>query len=127
MHRLFVILFWVSLVGALTIASIPNSATLTGETNDKLQHVIAFTVLAVLARLAFPHTSLGKLLVSLSVFGALIEIIQFNPALGRDAEFADWIADTLASGIAFGAIFLFERSRPSGGIESERDEAAGAD
>jgi VanZ family protein len=39
-----------------------------------------------------------KLLVGLSLFGAFIEVVQAIPALHRDSDVKDWIADTIAAG-----------------------------
>ena len=39
---------------------------------------------------------LTGLLATLSLFGAVIEIVQSIPALHRDSDVLDWIADTAA-------------------------------
>ncbi|MCJ8192039.1 hypothetical protein [Sphingomicrobium aestuariivivum] len=123
MHRFLATLFWCALIAALLIASLPDPTTLTGNTNDKLLHVIAFALLSVLARLAFPSVSLWKLLTLLSAFGALIELVQAIPVLGRDSELADWIADTLAAALVFGIISLVERNRNVGRKRTEEGDS----
>jgi len=65
---------------------------------DKAEHFIAFFTLTVLAATAFPATSLLRIAVSLSAFGALIEIVQGLDFVGRDRDFWDWVADTIAIG-----------------------------
>jgi VanZ family protein len=69
---------------------------LPGEPSDKVQHITAFAMLALLGSFAYPATKLIGLLGSLSLFGAIIEIVQAIPALHRDSDVVDWIADTAA-------------------------------
>jgi hypothetical protein len=47
------------------------------------------------------------LLLWLSLFGAFIEVVQAIPALHRDSDVLDWLADTAAAG----AILLLVRLR----------------
>ena len=81
---------------ALVMAILPHPPQLPGEPNDKVQHIIAFATLAALGSLAYPVTPLLRLLAGLSLFGAFIEIVQAIPALHRDSDVVDWIADTAA-------------------------------
>ena len=52
--------------------------------------------LAVLGSFAYPATALVQLLLRLSLFGAMIEVVQAIPALHRDSDVLDWLADTAA-------------------------------
>ena len=45
-----------------------------------------------------------RLLIGLSLFGALIEVVQAIPALHRDSDPLDWLADTIACAIVLLAI-----------------------
>ena len=65
---------------------------------DKAQHFIAFFTLTLLAATAFPSTPLLLIGVLLSAFGALIEVVQGLDFVGRDEDFFDWVADTIAIG-----------------------------
>jgi hypothetical protein len=47
----------------------------------------------------------------LSLFGALIELCQAIPALNRDSDPIDWIADTLACGLVL-LLVAWRRRRP---------------
>jgi VanZ family protein len=67
---------------------------------DKFEHMLAFSVLAFLARFSFQRTSPWRLLEHLSFFGALIEVFQSFPGLHRDCDPRDWVADTIAVGLA---------------------------
>ena len=67
---------------------------------DKVQHMVAFAVLAGLARFGFPDASQWRIVERLSFLGAAIEVFQSIPALHRDCDLWDWAADTLAATIA---------------------------
>lgn len=60
---------------------------------DKAQHFAAFYVMTGLAVVAFPRTGLVGFGFALALFGALIEIVQGLPAVHRDLDYRDWIAD----------------------------------
>lgn len=82
---------------AFVIAVIPHPPVIPGEPSDKVQHIVAFVVLALLGRLAYPATRKRFLLFGLMSFGALIEFAQSIPMLHRDADPLDWVADTGAA------------------------------
>jgi len=90
------ITFWAAACFAFVMAVIPHPPEVPGEPNDKVQHIIAFATLALLGTFAYPRGSLLKLLVGLSLFGAFIEAVQAIPALHRDSDVLDWLADTVA-------------------------------
>ena len=68
----------------------------TDRFGDKFNHMLAFAVLAWLAAKAFPEAPLPRIGERLSFLGALIEVMQAIPALHRDCDIRDWVADTLA-------------------------------
>jgi VanZ family protein len=75
---------------------LPHPPEVPGHPNDKVQHIAAFATLALLGSFAYPRTALAKLLLWLSLFGAAIEVVQAIPALHRDSDVRDWLADTIA-------------------------------
>jgi hypothetical protein len=91
--------FWVAAALAFAMALLPQPPQLPGSPSDKLLHVAAFAVLAGLASFAYPRTSVLRLLIALSAFGASIEILQAIPRLNRDCDPIDWVSDTVAAGI----------------------------
>jgi VanZ family protein len=106
------LLFWAAVAFSFVMAILPYPPDLPGEPNDKVQHIAAFATLAALGAYAYSKTRLWQLLTGLSAYGALIEIVQAIPALRRDSDIKDWVADTMAAG----AILLFvwwRRSRRS--------------
>jgi VanZ family protein len=89
-------LFWAAACFAFAMAVVPHPPQIPGEPNDKVQHIAAFATLAWLGSFAYPRTALVRLLAGLSLFGAFIEVVQAIPALHRDSDVLDWLADTVA-------------------------------
>jgi hypothetical protein len=104
------LLFWAAMFLALVMAVLPHPPEIPGEPSDKVQHMIAFATLGVLGTWAYVAAPLLQLLGGLSLFGALIEVVQAIPALHRDSDVKDWIADTLACGMVL-LIVRWRRSR----------------
>ena len=98
-RRLLTFAFWAALLLAFVMAVLPKPPQLPGEPSDKIQHILAFAVLAALAAAAYPRTGLNRILLLLSAFGALIELVQTIPALHRDGDWVDWVADTVAAAV----------------------------
>jgi VanZ family protein len=73
---------------------------------DKIEHFTAFGALAVAARLGFMRLPGWQLLEHLSFLGAMIEVAQATPGLGRDCDWHDWLADTGGAAVALGALHL---------------------
>ena len=87
-------LFFLALIGSYTLSVLP------GETvaplffwSDKLNHAIAFLVLAFLMRMGWKVDYL-KVVALLILYGAFIEFSQLF-AIHRSAELADVVADTV--------------------------------
>ena len=91
--RLFAALFWAALAFAVLMATRPQPPALLAETNDKVQHIVAFAALTALARFGFPRLHWMLILGGLTLAGATIELLQMIPALGREASWADFEAD----------------------------------
>jgi len=90
-------MFWAAAAFAVVMASLPQPPQLPGSPNDKVQHILAFIVLGALASAAYPGTRPLKIGIGLSLLGAVIELIQAIPALHRDSDPLDWVADTAAA------------------------------
>lgn len=97
-ERLFNLLFWLTVVVAVFLASLPNPTALPGNPSDKLLHALAFFVLAILAIFAFPRTRIGILFLGLGVLGGAIELLQGTLQVGREASWLDWLADLGGAG-----------------------------
>ena len=105
------LLFWAAFGFAFVMAVLPHPPELPGEPNDKVQHIAAFATLALLASFAYPGIGLVRLLVRLSLFGALIELVQAIPSLHRDSDVKDWVADTIAAGLVLALVWSWRRRR----------------
>lgn len=92
---LFMALFSVAIVVAFIAAALPHPPALPGAPNDKVQHILAFAVLTVLALAAWPRRPWWRIVLGLSAFGALIELVQLIPPLNRDGNWTDWAVDTM--------------------------------
>ena len=103
-------IFWAAACFSFVMAAVPHPPEVPAEPNDKVEHMIAFATLAMLAAFAFPRTALLRLLVGLSLFGALIEVVQAIPALQRDSDIKDWAADTVAAGLILGLVWWRRRA-----------------
>ena len=102
--------FWAAALFAFVMAVLPHPPQLPGEPEDKVQHVLAFATLALLGGFAFERMRLVALLVRLSLFGALIEVVQAIPALHRDSDVVDWLADTIAAAAVLALIAYRRRA-----------------
>ena len=103
-------IFWIAIVLSFLAAINPQPPQLPGQPNDKVQHIMAFLMLGALAFVAFPRTSAIRLLIGLSAFGALIEFTQMIPALHRDGDIMDWIADTVAAAVILAVLHALRRT-----------------
>ncbi len=93
-------LFGAVLLLTLVAALAPNAEAPDLGHGDKVNHIAAFVTLTLLAGWAWPRARLATILVTLSAFGGAIEGLQALPVIARDAEWADWYADTAAVAVA---------------------------
>jgi VanZ family protein len=104
--RLAQFVFWVALVFTFVCAVLPSQHVIHIFKWDKAEHFLAFYVLTGLAVAAFPRANLFVIVVALSAFGAFIEFVQGLSFVGRDRDFQDWVADTVAIGVALAPMLL---------------------
>ena len=91
------LLFWLVLIFAVVMAELPEPPQMPiDRLGDKTTHMLAFATLAFLAALGFPAANRWRIAERLSFLGALVEVVQSIPALRRDCDIGDWIADTFA-------------------------------
>ena len=95
---LFRTLFWIAMIGSYIAAIVPQDmAPQLGSLSDKSTHFIAFAVLALLLRVAYPVTLLQTFLLLL-FYATFIELSQFFTP-NRNAELLDVVADVIGIGI----------------------------
>ena len=106
------IVFYLVALFATVMALLPHPPHLPLDwTGDKVHHMAAFATLAVLARLGFRSASNRLILERLSFFGAMIEVAQSIPALHRDCDPLDWVADSVAVSVALALCLAVQRMR----------------
>jgi len=105
-------LFWAALIFSYVAAVMPQAEAPRIADSDKVEHMIAFFTLSLLAGLAWRHVALLWIGVALASFGLLIELTQAVPLLHRDASGADWAADCAAILVGLAVAFAGRRSLP---------------
>jgi VanZ family protein len=103
------IAFWLALIFAVTMALVPKPPAVMGDVGDKYQHMTAFACLTLLASLGYYKTPWLRIVERLSFVGALIEVLQSIPALHRDCQIMDWVADTAAILVTIAVVMLVRR------------------
>lgn len=100
--RIAVFVSLIAIVSWLAVSPVPPRGADVGW--DKANHALAFAVMFVSGRLAWPHRPWGMAL-GLLGYGALIELVQ-SQVPNRSAEFVDLAADAvgIAIGMAIGAL-----------------------
>lgn len=109
MIRLLRLAFWAAVLFAFTMAVLPHPPD--PHVWDKLQHITAFFAITVLGRAAYHEVSRKILLPALIGFGGLIELVQMVPALHRDGDWHDLLADSVAVIAALAIVSLLEQFR----------------
>jgi hypothetical protein len=118
------LLFWAALAYALFMAFDPNPPrTGLDRYGDKVQHMLAFSVLTFLAQRIFYRTPRWRIAERLSFLGALIEVVQSLPVLHRDCDIHDWIADTVVIVIVTGLFVLHDKFGDRGAARARRMQA----
>ena len=104
------LLFLTAIVLITDLALQPGYATpprLFGS--DKLEHLLAFMTLAMLARMGWPRQPVWALGIVLLGYGLGLEVVQSMDWVGRTASMADVAADAIGVLIGFGLTTLFLR------------------
>jgi VanZ family protein len=91
-------LFCLSVLAVLILSLIPPVPHMPTTGWDKSNHLLAFAVMAMLGRRAYPGRTV-RVLLGLLAYGVLIEILQ-SLTPDRMAEWADLLADSLGLALA---------------------------
>ncbi|QDM40269.1 hypothetical protein C0V74_03765 [Altererythrobacter sp. TH136] len=92
--------FFLAAAFAFVMALLPQPPQIPGQPGDKIQHMLAFFTLGALAAAGWRDRSILTLFAPLAILGGAIELFQAIPALHRDAEWLDWLADMGATLVA---------------------------
>jgi VanZ family protein len=94
------------LVGVLSL--LPGERLPPAPIGDKVEHVIAYALLAFLGCAAFERRRLAMIL-GLVAYGAALELLQ-NLAPGRSPEIADGVANLIGACLGGGAVVALRRA-----------------
>lgn len=100
MQRFARIAFVLAACFTFVMALLPHPPQMPGQPSDKLMHMLAFATLGILGAHGFRRRSVLQLLVGLTLFGAMIELLQAIPSLHHESDVRDLIADMLAALLA---------------------------
>jgi len=100
-NRRIRVAFWLALAASLWLALAPNvGPKLPPGPWDKVEHFFAFYLLTLFALVAHPGLRRRQAFAGMVAYGALIEALQAIPALNRNADPWDLLADVLGIGAA---------------------------
>lgn len=102
--------FWLCVVAVLVLALLPATTPMPSTGWDKANHALAFGVMTLLGRWAYPRTT-AVLVLGLFAYGGLIEALQaLTP--DRSSEWGDWLADCIGLALAWALMWLALRLTP---------------
>ena len=107
--RMIRLAFWAAVAFTIVMATLPSPPQIPGSPPDKIQHIAAFAILSVLGAFGYRETPMWRIAIGLSSFGAVIEIIQGIPAIHRDADIKDWIADSVAVAVVLTGLNIWRK------------------
>lgn len=96
------VVLWIAMAVGLYEALRPVPVGPPGQYADKIEHFVCFYLLTGAALLAYPRLKAAWLVAIAAACGAGVEALQSLPAIGRDAEFLDWVADMVGVFAALG-------------------------
>lgn len=88
-------------------AALPEGTKVSIGLGDKFDHFAAFAALAAMCAAVFPGLALGYLQTAMVAFGAAIELVQAIPALQRNSDAKDLLADAAGAAAALVLVFLW--------------------
>ena len=75
---------------------------------DKIEHIIAFGGVAFWGLMAFPRHRFS-IAIGLTIFGALMEVLQGVMTTTRQPSIYDWLADLVGIALTWGVVILLQR------------------
>lgn len=94
------------------VAALPDGTKVSIGMGDKFDHFAAFAALAAICASVFPSLALGYLQAAMVAFGATIELVQAIPALQRNSDAKDLLADAAGAAAALVLVFLWRYCAP---------------
>ena len=101
--------FGLCMLAVLVLAFMPTDVSIPSTGWDKSNHLLAFSVMALLGCCAYPGRTMA-VLAGLLAYGVLIEVLQsFTPE--RSADWYDLVADAVGLALGWGAGRLAQAMR----------------
>lgn len=91
-------------VAVAWFAFTPATGAESGLPWDKANHAVAFLTWTLLAGCGWPRAGVARIAVAMLGLGIGIELIQGLPAIGRDADVWDVVADMVGFAMGWGAL-----------------------
>ena len=107
-RTIYALAFLGTYIAVLVASLVPTSSLPQVTLSDKVEHFIAYAVLAALGAKAFPGRP-WLLAMVLVANGVGVEILQQAMGLGRQGEVLDALANTLGIAAGLGLIWLMRR------------------
>ena len=110
--RLMPYFFWtlVAIVGMFMLVELaPKEDGL--KYLDKIQHALVFLILSISGHLAFKQ-KMWAITLGLTIFGAIIEVLQTTLTITRTGDIYDWLADIAGILIGLMIIFVYHQFKP---------------
>jgi VanZ family protein len=98
-RRLWMLLGLLIALAIAIVCVVPSRSLPNVNLSDKLEHALAFLLLAFWFGSIIVRRDFLWLAVALVAFGGLIEIVQGTTGLGRHADPRDLLADSLGAGL----------------------------
>lgn len=89
----------------------PSTGVDSGLPWDKANHALAFLVWTILAGAGWPKAGVLRLALAMLALGTAIELIQGLPAVGRDADVWDVVADMVGFGLGWSLLMALRIRR----------------
>ncbi|HEX5776160.1 MAG TPA: hypothetical protein VFX95_05710 [Caulobacteraceae bacterium] len=112
-RTIYAVAFLATYIAVLVASLVPTSSLPQVTLSDKIEHFIAYAVLAALGAKAFPGRP-WLLAAALVANGIGVEILQQAMGLGRQGEVLDALANALGIAVGLGAVSLMRRRERGG-------------
>jgi VanZ family protein len=106
--RTITAIYW---LGLFTVTHLPPTRMPRTRVWDKLEHFVAYAILAGLLFVAIGRRRVWLVLAICLVYGAFDELTQLLPFVRRQCSLVDWIADALGAIFALAACNLIATRR----------------
>ncbi len=114
MRRLFRVAALVFAAAMMWFAFTPPTGVDSGLPWDKANHFVGFLTLTVLGGCGWRRLPAARTAAIMLAFGTGIELVQGLPAVGRDADVWDVVADMAGFALGWLALSVWRRHGPAG-------------